>query len=103
MTATRAASVARSVGAAALYAVAAFWVMFSYAATIEADNPEAFPGMLDKDEAFGAFFCVSLAVLFAAAAVALLRRPLVSKVVCALIVLVCAYRAISVYGQFYGT
>ncbi|GAA1287794.1 hypothetical protein Psi02_70280 [Planotetraspora silvatica] len=103
MTATRAASIGRSIGAAALYAVAAFWVLCSFVATVEADNPEAFPGILDKDEAFGAFFSVSLAVLFAAAAVALCRRPLVSKAACTLIVLVCVYRAISVYGQFYGT
>jgi amino acid permease len=85
---------------AAIYAVAAFLVMFSYAATIEADNPAVFPGMHDNDGAVVALFCVGLAVLFAAVAVTLSRRRLLSKIVCAAIVLVCVYRAISVSGQF---
>jgi hypothetical protein len=98
MTEKRAVSVAKFGGVAALYAVAAFLVMFSYAATIEADNPAAFPGRRD-DGAFGALLCVGLAALFAAVAVTLSRR-LPSKVACAAIVLVCVYRAISVSGQF---
>ncbi|GII33941.1 hypothetical protein [Planotetraspora mira] len=46
---------------AAVYAVAAFLVVFSFAVTVEANNPAVFPGRHDNDGAFGALFCVGLA------------------------------------------
>ncbi|MFC8391693.1 hypothetical protein [Streptomyces sp. NPDC057238] len=100
MTTTRTSSVAKSWGAAALYAVAAFLTLFSFAMTVEADDPAAFPGRQDDDGTFGALLCVGTAVVSAAVAVtALSRRPL-SKAVCAAVVLVCVYRVIGVAGQF---
>lgn len=100
MTPTKASSVVKSCGAAALYTVAAFLVLFSFAMTVEADNPAAFPGRRDNDGAFGALLCVVLAALSAAVAVTSLSRHLLSKLVCAAIVLVCVYRVIGVAGQF---
>ncbi|AXL91548.1 hypothetical protein C4J65_27095 [Streptomyces sp. CB09001] len=82
-----------------LYAVAAALVLFSFAMTVEADNPAAFPGRPDNDGAFGALLCVGIAALSAAVAVTSLSRRLLSKVVCAVIILVCVYRVVGVAGQ----
>ncbi|MCV2459382.1 hypothetical protein OEB94_08915 [Streptomyces sp. ICN988] len=95
----RASSLAKSCGAVVLYVVAAALVLFSFAMTVEADNPAAFPGRRDNDGAFGALLCVGIAVLSAAVAVTSLSRRLLSKVVCAAIILVCVDRVVGIAGQ----
>ncbi|MFC9467383.1 hypothetical protein [Streptomyces coelicoflavus] len=92
-------AVVKSCGAAVLYAVAAALVLFSFAMTVEADNPAAFPGRRDNDGAFGALLCVGIAALSAAVAVTSLSRRLLSKSVCAAIILVCVHRVVGVAGQ----
>ncbi len=99
MTTTRASSIVKSCAAAALYAVAAALVLFSFAMTVEADNPAAFPGRRDNDGAFGALLCVGVAALSAAVAVTSLSRRLLSKAACATIILVCVCRVVGVAGQ----
>ncbi len=99
MTAMRASSTAKSCGAVVLYVVAAALVLFSFAMTVEADNPAAFPGRRDNDGAFGALLCAGIAALSAAVAVTSLSRRLLSKVVCAAIILVCVDRVVGVAGQ----
>jgi hypothetical protein len=51
------------VALAALYAVAAFSVVFGFAMTIEADNSGGGSWRRDGDGAFAAFLCVGLAEL----------------------------------------
>ncbi|CAL9420634.1 hypothetical protein [Streptomyces sp. enrichment culture] len=99
MTTMRASSLAKSCGAVVLYVVAAALVLFSFAMTVEADNPAAFPGRRDNDGAFGALLCVGIAALSAAVAVTSLSRRLLSKVVCAAIILVCVDRVVGIAGQ----
>ncbi|MFF4353978.1 hypothetical protein [Streptomyces sp. NPDC001530] len=99
MTAGRADSVAQSFGAAVLYAVAALLVLFSFAMTVEADNPAAFPGRRDNDGAVGVLLCVGMAAVSALVAVTSLSRRLLSRGICAAILLVCVYRVIGVAGQ----
>ncbi|MCQ4209816.1 hypothetical protein [Streptomyces longispororuber] len=99
MTAQAMRSSARACGAAALYGVAVFLAVFSFAMTVEADNPAAFPGRHDSDGAFGAVVCVTLAAAAAVGAMTTLSRGRLSKVVCVAIVAACVYRVISVSGQ----
>ncbi len=100
MTTTRASSVVKSCAAAVLYAVAAALVLFSFAMTVEADNPAAFPGRRDNDGAFGALLCAGIAAFSAVVAVTSLSRRPLSKAVFAAIILGCVCRVVGVAGQF---
>ncbi|MFR9674234.1 hypothetical protein [Streptomyces sp. TR06-5] len=95
MTVTKVSSVAKSCGAAVLYIVAAFLALFSFAMTVEADNPAAFPGRRDNDGAYVALVFVGIAALSAGVAVTALSRRLLSKVVCAAVILACVYRVVT--------
>jgi hypothetical protein len=99
MTEAKASSVAKSYGAAVLYILAAFLVLFSFAMTVEADNPAAFPWRRDNDGASVALVCAGIAALSAGVAVTALSRHLLSKVVCAAVILVCVYRVVTDFGQ----
>jgi hypothetical protein len=82
-----------------LYAVSASLVVFSFAMTVEADNPAAFPGRRDNDGAFGALLCLGLAALAAVVAVTSLSRQRLSRAACVVIFAACMYRAIGVFEQ----
>ena len=63
--------------AVVLYLVSAFLLLFSYAATIEMDNPDVFPGRRGDEGVYGAAACIVVSLAAGAAALWVRRESVI--------------------------